>query len=74
MPDIRPTNEHQTMRTSPLALAVTLIATAPASAQQFITPMDATGIMTSKEVHAITLDGRDVVGTVPTCMLNMGQL
>lgn len=36
--------------------------------------MDATGIMTSKEVHAITLDGRDVVGTVPTCMLNMGQL
>lgn len=62
------------MRTSIHLCAVALLAAAPTSAQQFITPMDASGIMMSKEVHAITLDGRDVAGTVPSCMLNMGQL
>ncbi len=57
-----------------LLVSALLVATTTCTAQGFATPLEGTSIMMSKEVHAILLDGTDLVGTVGSCMLNMGQL
>ena len=57
-----------------LLVSALLVTTTTCMAQGFATPLEGTSIMMSKEVHAILLDGTDLVGTVGSCMLNMGQL